>query len=122
PEGVRYLGFVDRLDPLYADAGVVISPLTGGSGLKIKLIEALAHGKACVATSVTLQGVEEEAAHAVAVADTPEAFASSVVELLSSEPRRIELGRRALAVVRASFSAERSQGEFVRWLAEGGTA
>jgi succinoglycan biosynthesis protein ExoO len=114
--GVRYVGFVERLDPLYESAGVVVSPLTGGSGLKIKLIEALAHGKACVATSVTLQGVEEEAGGAVALADTPEAFAQAILDLLANETMRTDLGRKALAAVEASFGAAACQGEFVRWL------
>src|SRR5690606_3854767 len=48
--GVRFLGLVDDLAPLYRRAGVVVSPLTFGSGLKIKLIEAMAQGKAVVAT------------------------------------------------------------------------
>lgn len=57
--GVRFLGMVPDLDPLYAQAGVVISPLTIGSGLKIKLIEALGRGKAIVATSVTTEGCDD---------------------------------------------------------------
>jgi succinoglycan biosynthesis protein ExoO len=48
---------------------VVVAPLTAGSGLKIKLVEALSRGKAIVATSVTAQGVEELVRPAVAVAD-----------------------------------------------------
>lgn len=118
PAGVRLLGFVDRLEALYAQAGLVVSPLIAGSGLKIKLVEALAHGKACVVTSVTLQGVEDEAAQAVALADAPEAFACAIVRLLGDEAARRALGERALAAVRASFSQDRSQAEFVRWLAE----
>jgi succinoglycan biosynthesis protein ExoO len=114
--GVRYVGFVERLDPYYDSAGVVVSPLTGGSGLKIKLIEALAHGKACVATSVTLQGVEEETSGAVALADTPDGFARAILDLLADEARRADLGRRALAAVATSFSAAACQGEFARWL------
>jgi succinoglycan biosynthesis protein ExoO len=114
--GVRYLGFVDRLDRLYAEAGLVVSPLTAGSGLKIKLIEALAHGKACVATSVTLQGVEDEVGHAVAVADPPEAFAAAMVRLLSDRAARVQLGAAGLEAVRTSFSADQRHAEFVRWL------
>ena len=53
------LGRVDDLTPLYAGAAVAISPLRGGSGLKIKLIEALGQGKVIVATTTTLQGVTD---------------------------------------------------------------
>lgn len=114
--GVRFLGAVDRLDGLYQRAGVVVSPLTTGSGLKIKLVEALALGKACVVTSVTLQGVEQEVGGAVALADEPDAFARGVVRLLADESARIELGVRALAAVRACFSPEQGHAAFIGWL------
>ena len=38
PPSVRFLGVVQSLAPVYASAAVVISPLTVGSGLKIKLV------------------------------------------------------------------------------------
>ncbi len=114
--GVRRLGFVRDLSRLYAQAGLVVSPLIAGSGLKIKLIEALAHGKACVVTSVTLQGVEDELADAVALADAPEAFAAEIIRLLQESAARIELGQRALAAIAGRFSAEARHAEFVRWL------
>jgi succinoglycan biosynthesis protein ExoO len=114
--GVRRLGFVGGLDRLYARAGVVVSPLIAGSGLKIKLVEALAHGKACVVTSVTMQGVEGELADAVALADAPEDFAAEIVRLLSDDAARAELGARALAAIGAHFSAEVGHADIVAWL------
>lgn len=105
PEGVSGLGVVDDLDALYARAGVVISPLRLGSGLKIKLVEAAGHGKAIVGTTVTLQGVEEEMAEAVRLADEPEAFAAEIEALLNDSEARQALGERARAAAQAHFSA-----------------
>ncbi|HRO02701.1 MAG TPA: glycosyltransferase, partial [Terricaulis sp.] len=104
PEGVSMLGVVDDLAPLYAQAGVVISPLYTGSGLKIKLIEAMAAGKAVVGTSVTAQGVEEVVAGAMALADDPADFAAAIVDLAGNRARRAELGQAALACAESRFS------------------
>ena len=88
-KGVDFLGRVADLKPLYRAAAVVICPLRAGSGLKIKLIEALGHGKAIVATSATLQGVEAETQDAVMVADDGPAFAAAVLSVaVRSEPAR----------------------------------
>lgn len=105
PEGVSGLGVVDDLGPVYARAGVVISPLRLGSGLKIKLVEAAGHGKAVVATTVTLQGVEEEMGGTIRVADEPGALAAEVASLLDNPEARQALGQRALTAARAHFSA-----------------
>jgi succinoglycan biosynthesis protein ExoO len=106
PDGVVMVGRVDDLTTPYASAAVVISPLRGGSGLKIKLIEALGHGKAIVATTTTLQGVTDIVGSAVIVADDAQAFAEAIATLLKDAALRATFGARALAVVRDHFSPE----------------
>lgn len=118
PAGARFHGIVPRLAPLYAGAGVVISPLTFGSGLKIKLVEALAHGKAVIATSITLQGVEDICAGAVIRADDAAQFADAVVALVRGPDRRTALGASALDCARRHFSPEACHADFIAWLGE----
>jgi len=113
PDGVEVLGVVDDLAPLYRTAGVVISPLRSGSGLKIKLIEAWAAGKAVVGTTVTAQGVEDLAAEAMIVADEPAEFAASIIKLLGDASARRALGEKGLRVARERFSPEAALAAFV---------
>jgi succinoglycan biosynthesis protein ExoO len=97
---------VPDLAPHYRDAAVVVSPLLAGSGLKIKLIEALGHGKAVVATGITLQGVRVECAPALRPIDEPAAFAAEIVTLLKDPSLRLMRAAASLRVARDSFSAE----------------
>jgi len=113
PEGVALLGVVDDLAPLYREAGVVISPLRSGSGLKIKLIDAWAGGKAVVGTSVTVQGVESLARGAMDLADDADAFAAAIVALADDEARRVELGHVGLRITRERFSIHAATADFV---------
>jgi len=115
PQNVRSVGVVPSLSDYYADAGVVISPLRAGSGLKIKLIEALAAGKAIVATSVTLQGVADVVGGAVEAADAPEPFAAAILRLLNDPDRRQAMGDAALEVARGAFGAKTSYGGVLAW-------
>jgi succinoglycan biosynthesis protein ExoO len=94
---------------------VVISPLQFGSGLKIKLIETLAQGKAMVATGVTLQGVQEECAPAVRLIDNAEAFAE-VVTLLTDPALRSGRAAASLQVARDRFSAAACYAELLRYI------
>lgn len=111
PANVQILGMVDDLAPLYREAGVMISPLTTGSGLKIKMIEALSKAKASVVTSVTLQGIEDVVGEAVVLSDDPLAFADGIVDLLDHPEKRLMLAGRAIEVVRGHFSSEACFGE-----------
>ncbi|UYY57047.1 glycosyltransferase [Sphingomonas sp. S2-65] len=117
PHGVELLGLVDDLAALYSRAGIVISPLRQGSGLKIKLVEAIAHGKACVVTSVTLQGVETILSDAVLHMDEPEQFADAILVLQRDDIQRGALATRALTAARTHFGPEAAFAEFRLWLA-----
>jgi succinoglycan biosynthesis protein ExoO len=110
PTGIRLLGLVPDLEALYRQAGIVISPLRSGTGLKIKLIEAMSYGKAVVATPVTVQGVENLVTGIVSVADDQRSFAEQIVRLASDEAERRRVGERAIFLVRDHFNAERCYG------------
>lgn len=102
--GVVLLGHVPELADLYRRADVVIAPLRVGSGLKIKLVEALAHGKSVVATTVAAQGLPHLLEDAVAIADTPQDFTAQILRLLAEPDLRAERAAAALAIARRSFS------------------
>jgi glycosyltransferase involved in cell wall biosynthesis len=87
----QFLGRVDSLDLEYAAAEVCLIPLHFGSGLKIKLIEALGYGRACVSTTIGIQGMAELKNTAVMVADTGERFATSIHHILSDSVRRRQM-------------------------------
>ncbi len=121
PNGVQLLGFVRALAPMYAHAGVVVSPLTTGSGLKIKLVEALSHGKAIVASPVTIDGVAHMVESAVCVASDSEAFADAIASLMRDDVLRRGQARKALDAARRWFSPDKCYMEVLGFLDQGPT-
>jgi len=105
PDGVLLLGAVRDLDAIYREAAVVISPLLVGSGPNVRLIEALGHGKAVVATGVTVRGMTEDVRGVVAIADEPADFAAAVIGLLRVDGLRAARAGAALDLARTRFSA-----------------
>jgi succinoglycan biosynthesis protein ExoO len=118
-EGVELLGRVDNLDKIYTTAGVVVSPLRLGTGLKIKLVEALGHGKAVIATETTLQGVKSMLTKSVRQADTKDGFVAALLDLLDDGSERRCLGERALMAAKQYFSAEACYSELLSFAAAG---
>jgi glycosyltransferase involved in cell wall biosynthesis len=57
PDSVVLEGFVDDLDDALSRATAVLAPLRFGSGVKIKVLEALARGVPTVATAVAAEGI-----------------------------------------------------------------
>jgi polysaccharide pyruvyl transferase WcaK-like protein/glycosyltransferase involved in cell wall biosynthesis len=94
-EGVERLGIVAAPSDAYAAADVVIAPVAFGTGMNIKVIEALGHGKPVVTTPVGAKGLERAAGHAFCVASTAEEMIDRLSELLGDAPQRAALGMRA---------------------------
>lgn len=69
------------LEWLYHSAQMVIAPVRYGGGVKGKILEAMRYGVPVVTTRVGAEGIDG-AEQMMAIADTPEAFADSVVTLL----------------------------------------
>jgi glycosyltransferase involved in cell wall biosynthesis len=95
--GLRRHGYVPDLTEAYRTATVVINPVMLGTGLKIKTVEALAHGRAVVTTSVGAAGLEDAAPHALIVENDMRRFGAAVAELLADPARRNALERAAHA-------------------------
>jgi glycosyltransferase involved in cell wall biosynthesis len=94
---IEVSGLVDSLIPFYKNADVVVCPLRIGGGVKVKVLEALGHGKAIVSTSIGAQGLDLSTHRAVVVADEVRGFADNVVRLLVHPEERHIQERQALA-------------------------
>jgi glycosyltransferase involved in cell wall biosynthesis len=81
-EGVERLGFVPDLMPCYGRAWVCVAPIRAGGGVRIKILEAFAHGRAVVSTPMGAEGIEARPGQDLLLAESPNEFAESCVRLL----------------------------------------
>ena len=106
--GVRVTGGVPDMRPYLESAGIFVCPLRYGSGVKNKILAALAMRKAVVATRLSLEGLNLRDEVHVLAADEPEAFAEQVVRLIDNPDLAAQLGENGQAFVRAEYSWARS--------------
>jgi glycosyltransferase involved in cell wall biosynthesis len=88
-------GFVPDIRPWVARSAVYIVPLRVGGGTRLKMVDAMAQGKAIVATRVGAEGIAGEDGRHFVLADDPDAFAARVVHLLRDEEARRRLAAAA---------------------------
>ncbi len=79
--------------------GIGIVPLWAGSGLRMKLLEAMSLGIPCVTTSIGAQGLNVEHNKEVLIADTAQDFANALLKLNTDRKFAIEIGKNALNYV-----------------------
>jgi hypothetical protein len=82
--GVRVLGLVDDLTARYREASLVINPVVAGTGLKIKMLEALCHLRPIVTWPAGVDGLDPELAALCHVASDWYAFSEQVIRVLTT--------------------------------------
>jgi glycosyltransferase involved in cell wall biosynthesis len=99
-------GAVPRIEPFLEQAAVVLAPLRVGGGMRMKVLYAMAMGKAVVTTSRGADGLAiGDQLPPLVVAEGAEEIAQVIAALLKSDERRCAIGRRARAFVAENFSA-----------------
>jgi len=108
-EGLIVQGFCEDLAEQYRSCDVFVCPLRVGTGVKNKVLEAMACGCAIVTTTIGIEGLDVSHGKHVLVADDPQSFAQAVL-LLQDDDLRRRLGSEA-----RRFAEERLSLEAVRY-------
>jgi polysaccharide biosynthesis protein PslH len=105
-DGVAVTGEVPDIRPWLTGSSVYACPMISGTGIKNKLLEAMACGMPCVATPLALQGLRATPERELLVGRTEEELAGTLVRVLGNEELANSLGRRARAYVCAEHDWE----------------
>lgn len=128
-EGVQVTGEVADLRPWLAGSRVYACPMTSGTGIKNKLLEAMACGLPSVATPLATQGLDVRDGRELLIAETDEAFGDALLRVLEDDELAARLGAagRAYVIERHDWRAvglayERVYEEVLRDARTGGAA
>lgn len=105
-------GRVEDVRPYMERAAAYVIPLRIGGGTRLKVFEAMAMEKPLISTSIGVEGLPVADGEDVLIADSPHAFAESVVRLLKEEAFARQLGQRAAAKVRRECGWDRVASSF----------
>jgi glycosyltransferase involved in cell wall biosynthesis len=101
-------GRVPDVIPYLDRAALVVVPLRLGGGMRVKVLEALAAGKAVIASPLAVEGLDLVDNEHVLLAKTDQQFGDAIVQLLAHPERRTSLATRARAWADTHLRWERS--------------
>ena len=90
--GVHVHGYVDDPTPYLENAGVMVVPLRAGSGMRVKILNALSQGIPIVTTHIGCEGIDVIHDQHLLIADTPAEFAAATSNLLENPHEANRLG------------------------------
>jgi polysaccharide biosynthesis protein PslH len=115
--GVIVTGWVPDTQPYLDSAEIFVAPLRMARGIQNKLLEGLAMGLPCVASTVAWNGTVVPKGTGILVADDSREFAAQVVRLLQDDALRTEMAGKARAVVESKYRWDRQMAALDRVVA-----
>jgi glycosyltransferase involved in cell wall biosynthesis len=107
-------GMVDRVEPFIDQASLLALPIRLGGGMRVKLLEALAAGKAVVASRRAAAGLEVRSGDQLVLAESDEQFVEAIASLLIDAEARRSLGGRAREWALQNLTWEARAGQYER--------
>lgn len=101
---VKVTGFVEDLLPYYQEATCVVTPLFIGGGIIVKNMEAMAHSVPVITTPVGNEGICAVHGRDLLIAETPEEFANTILELLENPEKIKAIGENGREFVEKHFN------------------
>lgn len=103
PEGVKMVGLVDDAYQFISSAELAVVPLLSGSGIRIKIVEALFAGQIVVTTSKGAQGVNYRNEKELFVTDNAKTMSRNILDIVGNKELQIRVGEEAKKLANKSF-------------------
>jgi polysaccharide biosynthesis protein PslH len=121
---IELTGFVSDLRPHLAAAAAIVVPLRLGGGTRLKIVEAMAMGKAIVSTTLGAEGIAAVPGREILIEDEPAAFADAVNRLLAEPGLAARIGQSARLLAMEQYAwtgAAQTLESFYRRILEDGS-
>lgn len=105
-EGVSVIGEVPDAMYFIGSKKINVVPLLSGSGIRVKIIEAMSIGKVVVTTTVGAQGIDYTDGENILIADTPEQFAQQIKRCLDDDAFCKRVGEAAARLVAEQYDKQ----------------
>jgi glycosyltransferase involved in cell wall biosynthesis len=117
-KNVKVVGEVPDAASFVCSKTISIAPLLSGSGIRIKIIESMAYGKAVVSTTIGAEGINYTHKKNIFIADTPEDFAAAIQFLHLHPEQCAEIGDAARELIRQQHNTGKIIQELVSFYRE----
>ncbi len=102
-QNIHILGEIKEVNELMNAHQIMIVPLLTGSGMRIKIIEAMFYGKCIVSTSIGAEGIDDE--NCIFRCDNESIFANEIIQLLNNSNLQMQQGEKAKNIAHNKYSA-----------------
>ncbi len=102
-KNINFLGEIDDAYDFMNKNAIMVAPLFSGSGMRVKIIEGMALGKAIITTPIGIEGIPATNRENVIIEETAEGFVKQIDKLVKNREIINEIGKNAIMFVKNNF-------------------
>ncbi|HQQ02139.1 MAG TPA: glycosyltransferase family 4 protein [Bacteroidales bacterium] len=96
---VVVIGEVEDAREFMLSKWIMVVPLLAGSGIRVKIIEAMANARPIIASPIAAEGIEYTEGENILLASTPDEYLEAIRKCIENPEYAIQLGRNARQLV-----------------------
>lgn len=102
--GIKVHGEIADAEQFIRSQSLIISPIFSGSGMRVKIIEAMSYGKCVLSTSIGAEGIRCQDKENILIADTASAYLETLCALYCERRALQRIGEQAVQLVQKEYS------------------
>ncbi|WP_445432260.1 glycosyltransferase [Chryseobacterium indoltheticum] len=107
-ENIEKVVFADDLNIYYHASKIAICPMLKGTGIKIKVVEAMSYGLPVIGTEKAVDGFSDKKNNGCLVSDDEKEFAEMITKLIDNKSDYLQLKDEAILFFKNNFSEKKS--------------
>lgn len=101
---VEFLGEIDDASAFLQGQHLVIVPVFSGSGMRVKVIEAMSMGKCVLSTSIGVEGIAVDHSEECIVADSAEEWIKQLDKMWQKPEELVQMGQKAQKKILSTYA------------------
>jgi polysaccharide biosynthesis protein PslH len=103
---IVFHGEIDDAHDFFDSYQIMIVPLFAGSGMRLKIVEAMARSKVVITTPVGAEGLETENGKHLLIVSTPEDFVRQIIFLLENKDYFVKIEKEAFTLANEKYNSK----------------
>lgn len=104
-KGILFAGYIDEINKYFDDA-IMIVPVRIGSGIRTKILYAMAQGVPVISATIGCEGIKVENMESILIANNVEEFMHSILLLINNVTLKHKLTTNSLEIIKNHYSQE----------------
>lgn len=108
-KNIEFLGYKTRVEEIYKRSCVFIAPIVNGSGIPIKILDAMSHGIPVASTNLAVEGIKVKNGQDLLIGNNPNALAEAVIRIIKDKSLARRLSKNSYKFIKKNYNSMKTK-------------